>query len=99
MKGFHAQVYEIVARIPSGKVVTYGQIAIALGRPHHARVVGWAMHRCPPGLPWHRVINSQGRISLTGPSGAQQRARLEAEGIVFCQGRVDLDRYQWRTRR
>ena len=95
MSDFNQQVYGIVARIPPGCVVTYGQIALALGRPHGARQVGWAMHRCPQGLPWHRVINSQGRISLQGPGAALQRALLEDEGIAFCQGRIDLDTYTW----
>ena len=95
MTSFYGQVYEIVAQIPPGKVVTYGQIALVLGRPRQARIVGWAMHHCPHGLPWHRVINSQGRISLTGPSGALQRTLLEDEGIQFSRDQVDLDRYQW----
>ncbi len=55
---FFEQVYDIVAVIPSGKVVSYGQIARALGSPRSARMVGWAMARCPEGLPWHRVIKT-----------------------------------------
>ena len=63
MSDFFEQVYDIVAVIPSGKVVSYGQIARALGSPRSARMVGWAMARCPEGLPWHRVIKNDGSIS------------------------------------
>lgn len=100
---FYQQVYELVSQIPSGKVATYGQIAILLGRPHAARAVGYALHLAPDHLkvPWQRVINSQGRISprsaLDMPhEPVIQRMLLEAEGVVFDEsGRVDLKKYQW----
>ena len=97
---FFAQVYEVVRRIPPGKVATYGQIARLLGKPRAARTVGWALHSIPEGsdVPWQRVINAKGTISLDarGPGGAIQRVLLEAEGIVFDeQGRVDLQAYAW----
>ena len=97
---FFAQVYEVVRRIPSGKVATYGQIARLLGKPRAARTVGWALHSLPEGsdVPWQRVINAKGTISLDarGPGGAIQRVLLEAEGIVFDeQGRVDLQAHGW----
>lgn len=99
MKGFQQRVLDLVARIPAGRVVTYGQIAAALGEPGKARMVGWAMHACPEGMPWYRVLNSQGRSSLTGEGLELQRRLLAAEGIVFDeQGRVDLDLYSWHIR-
>ena len=94
------QVYEVVQRIPAGKVATYGQIARLLGRPRAAREVGWALRDLPEGLdaPWQRVINAQGKVSF--PSGSEgaavQRALLEAEGVRFdANGRVDLKVCGW----
>lgn len=95
--GTHAEIFAVVRRIPPGTVATYGQIAALAGRSGAARLVGYAMHRCPPALPWHRVINARGRISLAADStaGLMQRRRLEEEGVIFIGGRVDLNRYQW----
>jgi methylated-DNA-protein-cysteine methyltransferase-like protein len=98
--GFFEQVYRLVRLVPPGKVVSYGAIARMLGQPHAARTVGWAMHSLPEGsdVPWHRVINSQGRISSGGRGyGVDlQRAMLEAEGIAFDErGCVDWDRFGW----
>ena len=97
---FFEQVYQVVRHIPPGKVATYGQVAHILGRPRGARTVGWALHSMPKGsdVPWQRVINARGVITLDaqGPGGAIQRALLEAEGIVFDeQGRIDLEVYGW----
>jgi methylated-DNA-protein-cysteine methyltransferase-like protein len=97
---FFDEVYRIVADIPSGRVVTYGQIAAYLGSPRAARTVGWALSSLPVGMdvPWHRVINSQGRISGSpeGYRAHEQRALLEEEGITFEEnGRIDLDAYGW----
>jgi methylated-DNA-protein-cysteine methyltransferase-like protein len=94
------QVYQVVRRIPPGKVATYGQVARILGKPRGARTIGWALHSIPEGsnVPWHRVINARGIITLDahGPGGAIQRALLEAEGIVFDEeGRIDLEAYGW----
>ncbi|ERJ18230.1 Putative methyltransferase protein [Salinisphaera shabanensis E1L3A] len=96
----YAAVFDAVRRIPAGRVTTYGRIARLIGRPRAARQVGYAMHRCPSGLPWHRVINAQGRISLPAASTAAlaQRRRLEEEGVVFIGGKVDLDRFGWPDR-
>ena len=80
------EVYAIVRRIPSGKVMNYGQIARLLKRPLSARAVGWAMHRCPEGIPWHRVVSASGRCStdsLPHLPGGFQKALLEAEGVQF----------------
>jgi methylated-DNA-protein-cysteine methyltransferase-like protein len=97
---FFQRVYGIVARIPRGKVVTYGQIAAALDDPRQARTVGWALHSTPEWLdiPWHRVVNSSGGISTHHHIGELniQRSLLEDEGIVFNgDGRLDLERYRW----
>ena len=97
---YFEQDYQVVRRIPPGKVATYGQVARILGKPRGARTVGWALHSMPEGsdVPWQRVINARGIITLdaNGPGGAIQRALLEAEGIVFDeQGRISLEVYGW----
>lgn len=95
--GFHESIHALVRMIPSGRVATYGQIAAILGRGT-PRMVGYAMAAVPhgSGVPWHRVINSAGRTSLTGDGGEAQRALLEREGVLFGKdGRVDLRVYLW----
>lgn len=98
----HEAIYAAVRRIPRGKVATYGDVAHLAGMPNQPRLVGYALHATPSGmdLPWHRVVNAQGRISTgRGVAGGElpQRFRLEAEGIVFDQtGRLSLDRYRWK---
>lgn len=93
----HDKIFSVVRRIPAGRVATYGQIAALAGQPRQARLAGYAMHRCPSSLPWHRVINARGRISLPADSTAAmtQRRRLEDEGVTFIGDRVDLGRYRW----
>ena len=83
--------------MPRGVVTTYGDVAKIVGPGCDARVVGYAMAVCPDDVPWQRVINSQGKISVRPGEGAQkQRMRLEAEGLVCDQrGRIDLKRYRW----
>jgi methylated-DNA-protein-cysteine methyltransferase-like protein len=95
---FHRAVYRLVREIPRSRVVTYGQIAALLGWPRAARAVGQAMRHCPPGLPWHRVVNAQGAISLRGnvDSMLTQRVLLEQEGVPVRRGRIRLDRHRWR---
>jgi methylated-DNA-protein-cysteine methyltransferase-like protein len=80
--------------------MTYGQIASCLGQPRAARAVGWAMKRCPPGLPWHRVVNARGGISLRANVSGMltQRVLLEQEGIPVRRGRVSLLRFRWEAR-
>ena len=89
-----------VALIPAGQVSTYGEIAELAGLERGARRVGHIMSRLPQGtsLPWHRVINASGRISLpVGSSGyTEQHHRLEDEGVVFVNGRVSFANYRWR---
>ena len=92
----YARIFDVVRRIPRGRVATYGQVAAYADIPRGARLVGWALRTStPPGYPWWRVINAQGGISLTGLPGEEQRSRLAAEGIEFERGRVDLKRYLW----
>ena len=92
---FFKQVYEIVEQIPYGKVISYGEIAKIIGRPRAAREVGRAMHFCPEGLPWQRVVMADG--SITGGGFADmRRAMLEAEDVGFLpDGRVDMKEYRW----
>ena len=93
------RIWEVIARIPKGRVANYGQIARIAGLGKRARLVGYALHSAPDdmALPWHRVINAQGRISF--PRGSEnhrrQRSLLEAEGIVFLGDRVDFKSCRW----
>src|SRR5512145_2110809 len=91
------RVHAVVRRVPAGRVVTYGQVAVLVGAPRAARAVGQAMRVCPAGVPWHRVVNGRGVVSPRGDgSGAlSQRLLLEGEGVRFARGRIDLDRYRW----
>ena len=85
---FDAEVYDIVAQIPAGRVATYGQIARLIGMPGYARRVGRALSAAPAGVPCHRVVNAAGR---TAPGWSAQRELLEAEGVRFRPGGcVDL---------
>jgi methylated-DNA-protein-cysteine methyltransferase-like protein len=97
-----AAVYQVVAAVPQGKVTTYGRVAEMLGGRISARAVGWALHVCPEGVPWHRVVNAQGGCSTDRlhdlPPGLQ-RSLLEAEGVGFRKrGTVDLSRFLWAPR-
>ena len=95
MNPFFEQVYDAVKQIPQGKVASYGQIARLLGNPRAAREVGWAMRRCPEGLPWQRVVMANGSIT-GGVYAEERRALLEAEGVTFLpDGRVDMKANSW----
>ena len=91
MNQFYEQVYAIVEKIPYGKVMSYGQIALMLGKPRAAREVGRAMYRCPDHLPWQRVVMKDGTV--TGGMHAEVRkGLLESEGVTFLpDGRVDME--------
>ena len=92
---FRNEVYSVVASIPSGRVLTYGQIAYLVGRPQCSRMVGQAMHNASEerNLPCHRVVNSQGRLA---PFWPEQRELLEKEGVAFRKnGCVDLKACGW----
>lgn len=96
---FTLRVLQTIKALPKGKVATYGLIACLSGNPRGARQVSRILHSCSDrhALPWHRIINAQGGISLTGDGAAIQRALLEAEGIVFTRtGTVDVQCYLWR---
>ncbi|MBM3306844.1 MAG: MGMT family protein [Candidatus Eisenbacteria bacterium] len=93
----HERIHAVVRLIPAGRVATYGQVAAVAGRCT-PRMVGYAMAAVPAGsgVPWHRVINAAGRISLRGEGGEVQRALLEREGVAFDDGgRVDLETHLW----
>ncbi len=97
---FTEQVYRLVSRCPRGKVVSYGGVAAILGRPRAARAVGVALRELPDNskVPWWRVINSAGRISIRGITdvAALQRALLEREGVKFSRaGKVDWEKFGW----
>ena len=95
MSTFSERVYALVARVPPGRVVSYGQIARWLGMPRAARQVGWAMRNCPEPLPWQRVVMADGSVA-GGLYAGVRRARLEAEGAVFLpDGRVDMAVCRW----
>ena len=93
---YRERVYVIVRRIPSGRVMTYGQIAELLGDGYTPRTVGFCMHSSPEGTPWHRVLNAQGKTStgrIVLPQDKQQRM-LEQEGVEFDKtGRCDLQQF------
>jgi methylated-DNA-protein-cysteine methyltransferase-like protein len=98
---FTERVVRIIRAIPRGKVATYGQIAVLAGFPSAARQVVRLLHSLSrsEGLPWHRVINSKGTISLTGEGYELQRKLLEAEGVQLgLGGRIDFRSYLWRPR-
>jgi methylated-DNA-protein-cysteine methyltransferase-like protein len=99
----YAMIYDVVDRIPRGRVATYGQIASLAGLPGHARQVGYALHATPDEreIPWHRVINARGEVSRRSEPQFEsiQEQLLQAEGITFTPaGRIDLKRYQWQPR-
>ena len=103
-QAFNKRVWELVRKVPPGKVATYGQIALMLPPPTGVdletykafapRWVGGAMAACPDDVPWQRVINSQGKISER-PGAQKQRLLLEGEGIEFVKDKVDLKKYGW----
>lgn len=102
MASFFDQVYLVVQQIPPGKVASYGQIAAILGAPRAARTVGWALASLRESnedqVPWQRVINSQGRVSIRNLRHGvdEQQALLEAEGVEFDQrGYIDWRRFGW----
>ena len=93
------RIWQVVALIPAGQVATYGDIAAQAGLPGAARRVGRALKYLPKNtrIPWYRVVNAQGRISMPEGSASKytQRERLEAEGVVFkANGSIDLKRYR-----
>ena len=96
------RIYAVVRRVPRGSVTTYGTVARLAGLPGRARQVGYALAALHDGssVPWHRVVNAQGRLSLArvgSPSGITQRLRLTREGVRVDAGdRVSLARFGWK---
>ncbi len=92
------RLYTLLASVPAGKVITYGQAAELIGLPRRARWVGQMLKQLPKDsrLPWHRVINAQGKISLPLTRGQEQAERLRAEGVIVTQeGKISLKQYGW----
>ena len=96
----YQNVWKVVSEIPSGHVLTYGEVARLSGMPRQARRVSQALRRAPRAmnLPWHRVINAQGKISFPEDSSGwqKQKDKLEDEGIVFLNGKIDLGHFGYR---
>lgn len=103
-QAYYQQVWSLVRQIPYGRVSTYGQIATLIPCPEGispeeyrtsaSRWVGLAMAACPDDVPWQRVINSQGKISHRSEAG-KQRQLLEEEGLLFSNGKLNLNECQW----
>lgn len=101
--GTFERIYGVARRIPKGRVATYGQLAALAGLPGQARLVGYAMAAVTDAskVPWHRVVNAGGRISLRAnePAAALQRVLLEQEGVVFGRGGIiPFDIFRWNSR-
>ena len=98
---FREKVFAVVKRIPRGKVLTYGQVALLLGRPRGAREVGWMLHSNDSAdVPCHRVVDRNGRLApnFAFDGAKEQRRRLEAEGIKFAREmHVDMVQYLWKS--
>jgi methylated-DNA-protein-cysteine methyltransferase-like protein len=94
---FSENVYALVAQIPQGRVMTYGQIAAICGSPRSARIVGSIAHYGPDKIPWHRVVNKSGGMAGAFPGGrTEQAARLANEGVrVDAKYSVNLDSLIW----
>jgi methylated-DNA-protein-cysteine methyltransferase-like protein len=95
------KIYAVVSRIPKGRVATYGQVAAEAGLPRRARLVGTALRvlRDDTVVPWHRVVNAQGRISPRGDALGHEELQahlLRREGVRLAAGAISLARYQWR---
>ena len=95
----HLRIFNVVRRIPAGRVATYGAVARIAGLPRRHRLVGFLLRTSPlaDDLPWHRVVNASGRISdRPGPGPSRQRMRLEQEGVTVDElGRIDLRGFGW----
>ena len=104
MSESYRRIYDVVRRIPKGRIATYGQVARLAGLPRHARLVGYALnalaHDTP--LPWFRVVNAKGQVSIRSNGLGHDRLQariLGGEGVRFVRGSIPLSRYQWRSTR
>ena len=95
----YQKIWKTIAAIPSGRVASYGQIGELAGFARGARLVVRALRYAPGAmnLPWHRVLNAQGKIAIpaSSPSHKEQARRLASEDVPFISGRVDMSRYRW----
>lgn len=93
------KIYDVVKQIPYGQVATYGQVAALAGNKRWARVVGYALHvnPDPEHIPCYRVVNREGRVSDAFAFGGENKQieLLQAEGVSFIDGHVDMKKYQW----
>ncbi len=99
MHDLSVRIIDLIRKIPRGRVATYGQIAALAGAPNGARQVARLLHSSSGkhGLPWHRVVNARGKISLPPGGGLElQKKLLEAEGVRFQEGRIDFSTFGWR---
>jgi len=95
-QGFRDRVLAVVAQIPRGRVMTYGQIAALCGSPRAARIVGGIAHTADQSLPWQRVVNKSGGMAAGYPGGVVgHQQNLEHEGIEFTNGHINLEKYLW----
>lgn len=93
---FKERVLAMVAAIPRGRVMTYGQIAALCGSPRAARIVGGIAHTADQSLPWQRVVNKQGGMAVGYPGGVVgHQKHLEQEGVQFTNGHIKLEQYLW----
>ena len=99
IEGFEQKVFLVIASIPTGRVATYGQIAALSGLPGRARLVGRVLSQLPDDtlLPWHRVVNATGKISLPKWNNGHQvqKRRLQCEGVEIVNDRIKLKDYRW----
>lgn len=100
MQDFASEVYRLVKRCPRGRIVSYGGVAAMLGKPRSARAVGKALNSLPDdsGVPWWRVVNSRGEVSIRGVEHGEilQRTLLEREGVKFGKsGRISWEHFGW----
>jgi methylated-DNA-protein-cysteine methyltransferase related protein len=94
-----AKLRQAIWKIPKGKVATYGEVARGAGFPGAARQVAWALQNSKGGLPWHRVVGAGGRIRLPGEAGADQRLRLQSEGVAFQGEAIKMSAHEYRFRK
>ena len=99
---FTQKVMQQIHKIPAGKIATYKQIAELSGKPQASRGVSWILHSCSTAykLPWHRVLNSQGKISFekTSHNYRKQKKLLLGEGVIFDGEQLNMAKYQWKKK-
>lgn len=102
MSDLYEKIYRVVSLVPKGRVASYGQIARLVGKPRHARHVGFALAATPESIkiPWHRIVSAKGEIRIQAKQGYDeyQRLLLEDEGVEFgIGGKIDMTRFQWKS--